>query len=47
MEHHQDLAAVRALTIAAGGGTDHFIDPATSRATLNAPRVLAAAAATA
>jgi len=47
VEHHQDLAAVRELTIAAGGGTDHFIDPATCRATLNAPRVLAAAAATA
>lgn len=28
------------LTIAAGGGTDHFVDPATSRVILNAPRVL-------
>jgi len=28
------------LTIAAGGRTDHFVDPATGDATLNAPRVL-------
>ena len=47
MEQQCDLAAVRDLTIAAGGGTDHFIDPATSRATLNAPRVLATVAPTA
>jgi regulation of enolase protein 1 (concanavalin A-like superfamily) len=40
MEDAYDLAAGRDITIAAGGDTDLFIDPATRRATLNAPRVL-------
>jgi uncharacterized protein len=40
VEQRYDLAAGPDLTIAAGGTSDHFIDPATSRATLNAPRVL-------
>lgn len=44
MEERYDLSSVRDLTIAAGGVTDHFVDPATSRATLNAPRVLATVA---
>lgn len=35
-----DLLRARDLTIAARGTSDHFIDPSTSRATLNAPRVL-------
>ena len=42
MEDRCDLRACRDLTIAAGGTSDHFIDPRTSRATLNAPRVLGA-----
>jgi uncharacterized protein len=40
VEDAYDLTASRDLTIAAGGVSDHFIDPATGRATLNAPRVL-------
>jgi len=40
MEERCDLATCTELTIAAAGTSDHFIDPATSRATLNAPRVL-------
>jgi uncharacterized protein len=40
VEDAYDLVASPDLTIAAGGGSDHFIDPATGRATLNAPRVL-------
>ena len=42
MEDRCDLAACRELTIAAGGTSDHFVDPGTSRAMLNAPRVLGA-----
>jgi regulation of enolase protein 1 (concanavalin A-like superfamily) len=40
LEQAYDLVSARDLTIAAGGTSDHFIDPSTSRATLNAPRVL-------
>lgn len=40
MEDAYDLAVAADLTIAAGGSTDHFIDPSTARRTLNAPRVL-------
>jgi uncharacterized protein len=40
LEEAYDLLSRRDLTIAARGTSDHFIDPSTSRATLNAPRVL-------
>jgi regulation of enolase protein 1 (concanavalin A-like superfamily) len=40
MEDAYDLAAAADLTIAAGGLTDHFVDPSGGRATLTAPRVL-------
>ncbi len=40
MEDAYDLASGADLTIAAGGRTDHFIDPATRQRTLSAPRVL-------
>ena len=40
MEDAYDLPSGADLTIAAGGQTDHFIDPATGQRTLNAPRVL-------